>query len=131
MSTRSHRRPALTVQATLVVRPPGTSRYALPRPPSPAQMRRSGAITTARRLDVLAQMICAHVRARSAYSESARDREIWAARRRLTGTPMYGCGSTRISPVRLQEPAESLAKRRLTPWAYIHPPGGQQGADPV
>jgi hypothetical protein len=41
MSTRSHRRPALTVQATLVVRPPGTSRYALPRPPSPAQMRRS------------------------------------------------------------------------------------------
>jgi hypothetical protein len=28
---------------------------------------------TARRLDVLAQMICAHVLGRSAYSESARD----------------------------------------------------------
>jgi hypothetical protein len=32
----------------------------------------------ARRLDVLAQMICAHVLARSANSESARDRQIWA-----------------------------------------------------
>jgi hypothetical protein len=39
------------------------------------QMRRSTAITATRRLDVLAQMICAHVLARSAYSESARDRQ--------------------------------------------------------
>jgi hypothetical protein len=38
------------------------------------QMRRSTAFTATRRLDVLAQMICAHVLARSAYSESARDR---------------------------------------------------------
>jgi hypothetical protein len=53
MSTRSHRRPALTVQATLVVRPPGTSRYALPRPPSPAQMRRSGACFAGERVDVM------------------------------------------------------------------------------
>jgi hypothetical protein len=39
--------------------------------------RRSGAIPTARRLDVLGQMICARVLARSAYSQSARDRQIW------------------------------------------------------
>jgi hypothetical protein len=42
------------------------------------QMRRSGASTAARRLDVLAQMICAHVLARSAYPQSARDRRICA-----------------------------------------------------
>jgi len=41
------------------------------------RIRRSGAITTVRRLDVLAQMICAHLLARSACPESARDRQIW------------------------------------------------------
>jgi len=40
------------------------------------QMRRCGAIPTARWLDVLAQTICARVLARSAYSQSARDRQI-------------------------------------------------------
>jgi hypothetical protein len=42
------------------------------------QMRRSVLSPTARRLDVLAQVICARVLARSAYSQSARDRQIGA-----------------------------------------------------
>jgi hypothetical protein len=47
-------------------------------------MRRSGAITTARRVDVLEQMICAHLLTRFAWSESARDRQICAL---LTAVP--------------------------------------------
>jgi hypothetical protein len=64
-----------------------------------AQMRRSGAITTARRLDVLAQMICAHVRARSAYSESARDRCSYGLSRcsGFAGRPVMGHSVSRAS----------------------------------
>jgi len=48
--------------------------------PARRRTRRSGALTTARRLDVLAQMICAHVLARSAYSQGARDRSLFVSR---------------------------------------------------
>src|ERR687897_873938 len=43
-------------------------------------MRGSGATTPGDGLDVLAPMICAHVLARSAYSGSARDRQLCAGR---------------------------------------------------
>jgi hypothetical protein len=47
------------------------------------EARRSAAITAARRLDVLAPMICAHDLARSAYSEGARDRSLFVSRGRF------------------------------------------------
>src|SRR5918995_3693974 len=62
------------------------------------KMRRYGAIPTARRPDVLAQMICARVLARSAYSQGARDRP-WSqginASPALMGfDPVGRCGGT-------------------------------------
>ena len=51
------------------------------------QMRRYGGLPAARRPDVLAQMICARVLARSAYSQGARDRQ-------------FGAGLTAPSPRR-------------------------------
>jgi hypothetical protein len=43
-------------------------------------MRRSGAITAVRRLDVLAQMICVHVLARSRIQTVARDRSLFCVK---------------------------------------------------
>jgi hypothetical protein len=59
----------------------------------PQKERRSGSIPTARRPD-LAQMICARVLARSAYSQSARDRQIWRGwSASLNGTSRDGAQS--------------------------------------
>jgi hypothetical protein len=48
--------------------------------PARRHKRRSGALTATRRLDVLAQTICARALARSAYSPTARDRQICMCR---------------------------------------------------
>jgi hypothetical protein len=64
-------------------------------------MRRSGAITAARRLDVLPQMICAHILAHSAYSKSARDRQICASEaltQRAIGTGVISITDTSAYP---------------------------------
>jgi hypothetical protein len=54
--------------------------------PSPVTEAPFGVVSpTARPPDVLAPMICAHVLARSAYSQGARDRQIWAAAQAQTG----------------------------------------------